>query len=49
MSISEGGPLLSPPMPVAYGLARVQAKADTEIRAGESEVGATLSVRFLLQ
>lgn len=49
VSISEGGPLLSPPMPVAYGLARVQAKADTEIRAGESEVGATLSVRFLLQ
>lgn len=48
MSISEGAPA-SPPLPVAYGLARVQAKADTEIRAGESEVGATLSVRFLLQ
>lgn len=48
VAISEGGALAGPPQPMIYALAR-KAEADTPIRPGESEVSATLSVRFLLK
>lgn len=49
LAISEGGPSFAPPVPVAYAMARSEAKAETILRPGESEVSATVSVRFLLQ
>lgn len=49
VSISEAGPVLPPPMPIAFASARAEAKADTVIRPGETEVSVQLSLRYLLQ
>lgn len=49
VSISEGGEMAGPQPPIVY-MARAQmAKADTAIVAGETDVTATVSVRFLLK
>jgi uncharacterized protein YggE len=50
LSISEGG-AMPPPMPMPAMVARVEMAAaqDTQVVAGESRLGVTLSVRFLLK
>lgn len=48
LSISEGSEQSAPPGPVLYARAKAVA-ADTPVLAGESDVTATISVRFLLK
>jgi len=50
LSISEGGEVAGPQPPVVYmARAKMQAVADTPIAPGETDVTATVSVRFLLK
>jgi hypothetical protein len=50
LSISEGGEMAGPQPPVIYMTrAKVQDSAATSISAGETDVTATVSVRFLLK
>ncbi|QDZ08738.1 SIMPL domain-containing protein [Sphingomonas panacisoli] len=50
VSISEGGEVAGPQPPVLYmARAKAQASADTTIAPGETDVTASVSVRFLLK
>ena len=50
LTISENGDMSAPPpMPVMYARAAAAPKADTMIAPGETDVTATVSVRFLLK
>lgn len=49
LTISEGGEIAGPPSPMpVYRMAAAKA-ADTQVLAGESDVTATITVRFLLK
>jgi uncharacterized protein len=48
LTIAEGTEIAAPPMPMAY-MARAKASADTSISPGETDVTATITVRFLLK
>lgn len=49
VSISESGEIAGPQPPVVYMARANMAKADTTVVAGETDVTATVSVRFLLK
>lgn len=49
LTISESGEMAAPPMPMMYARAAAAPKADTMIAPGETDVTATVSVRFLLK
>ena len=49
LSMSEDGESAAPPAPVMYRMRAEAAAAPTQVLPGETDVTATLSVRFLLK